>query len=113
MPQASTLITQANVTSLVAIKTSPCIVKAIRAWQAGIGADAYVEVFDSDTTGGITLGTTQPDWVVHLDQGVGEVTVGDGLPSEGLVFNNGIVVASTTASVGTTTSTTQVRVAVM
>lgn len=114
MPEASRLSRAANVTGLVTMEAGgPLIITAIRAWQGGIAADAYIQLFDSSTTGGITLGTTQPAWTTHLNQSLGDITNGDGLPNRGLVFNNGLVVASTTTPDGATTSTTQVRVTIL
>jgi hypothetical protein len=105
-------VTDASDTLQVAINKK-CVLKAIRAFQGGLAADAYIQLFDASSTASVTLGTTKPRWVVMLDFGAGEVSVGDGLPNEGLVFQNGIVVASTTTSTGNTGSTSQVRLAVI
>jgi hypothetical protein len=105
-------ITNASDTLQVAINKK-CVLKAIRGFQDGLAADAYIQLFDAFSTSGITLGTTKPRWVVMLDFGAGEVSVGDGLPNEGLVFQNGIVIASTTSASGSTGATCQVRLAVI
>jgi hypothetical protein len=88
-------ITDASSTPQLAINKK-CVLKAIRGFQASLAADTCIQLFDAFSTSSITLGTTLPDWVVMLDFGAGEVSVGDGLPNEGLVFQRGIVVASTT-----------------
>lgn len=111
-PAALVKITNASDTLQVGMPVK-CVVKAIRAYQTGLAADAYIQLFDASSTSGITLGTTQPDWVVMLDFGAGEVSVGDGLPNEGLVFKNGVVVASTTTASGSTGATSQVRLAII
>lgn len=75
-----------------------CILTAVRGWKSGLAADAYIQLYDVAATSSVTVGTTKPAWVAHLDQTVGDITVGDGLPTDGIVFENGIVVAATTLS---------------
>lgn len=88
-----------------------CQVVAVRAFQGGLAADAYVQLFDAAAISAVTVGTTKPDWVVMTDFGAGEVSAGDGLPTHGLIFENGVVVASTTTSTGSSGNTQQVRIA--
>jgi hypothetical protein len=73
-------------------------------------ADAYVQIFDATSAGAVTVGTTIPTWVIQAD--ANDPSVGDGLPTDGLVFDNGIVVASTTTSVGATTASQHVRIGI-
>lgn len=70
-------------------------------------ADAYVQLFDKATAAEVTVGTTVPDWVIQSD--ANDPSVGDGLPSGGLVFENGIVAVSTTTATGSTAATQHVR----
>lgn len=88
-----------------------CQVTAVRAFQAGLDADAYVQLFDAASASDVTVGTTKPKWVVMTDFGAGECSSGDGLPTHGLIFELGVVVASTTTSTGSTVKTQQVRIA--
>lgn len=94
----------------VLAKTGPIQVVAVRAFQAALAADAYVQLFDAAAVTDVTVGTTKPTWVVMTDFGAGEVSGGDGLPTHGLIFRNGLVVASTTTSAGASGSTQQVRI---
>ena len=105
-------ITDASSTPQLAVGHR-CVLVALRGFQGALAADAYVRLFDAAATADITVGTTKPDWVVQLDFGVGEVSDGDGLPNDGLVFTRGIVVASTTTATGSASATTQVRLAVV
>ena len=103
MPASSTFTKTTGLTnSLVLVRSKPTIITCIRAWTtaAGIAADAYVQLFDASATAGITLGTTVADYVVVLDFGAAEVTSGDGLPTNGVTFKNGVVAAWTTTPYG-------------
>ena len=97
----------------VLAQAGACQVVAVRAFQGGLAADAYVQLFDAATAGAVTVGTTKPTWVVMTDFGAGEVSAGDGLPTHGLIFKNGVVVASTTTSTGNSAATQQVRIAIL
>lgn len=92
--------------------TRPCIITAIRTFQNGLAADAYLQLFDSPDGVGITIGTTKPDWVVLNDFGSGAVSVGDGLPNNGLVFKTGITIVSTTGPSDAVANTQDVRIAI-
>lgn len=107
------LVSQNDVTGAVRVKSGRCILAAARIFESGVAGDAYLQIFDSNAAGDITLGTTVPDWVVMLDQGVGDVSGGDGLPTHGLVFVNGIVIASTTTPTGSTTRETNARLVII
>lgn len=111
MPGAGVIkLTDVGATAVLAQKGRVQLM-AVRAFQAGLAADAYVQLFDAAAAGDVTIGTTKPTWVVLTDFGAGEVSTGDGLPTHGLIFELGIVVASTTTSSGNTGSTQQVRLA--
>jgi hypothetical protein len=105
-------ILDANGTAQLAYK-GKCQVVAVRAFQAGLAADAYVQLFDASAISQVTVGTTKPKWVVLTDFAAGEVSTGDGLPTHGMVFDRGVVVASTTTSTGSTGATQQVRIAII
>ena len=114
MVPGATVISLASVgATAVLARTGPVQVVAVRAFQGGLAADAYVQLFDAAAAADVTVGTTVPTWVVLTDFGAGEVSGGDGLPTHGLVFRNGVVVASTTTSTGSTGATQQVRIAVI
>lgn len=109
MPGAGVIsLTDVGGTAVLAQKGRVQLV-AVRAFQAGLAADAYVQLFDAAAISDVTVGTTKPTWVVMTDFGAGEVSGGDGLPTHGLIFERGIVVASTTTATGLTGSTQQVR----
>ena|SRR3990172_28711 len=114
MIPGATVIKVADVagTAILAQK-GPIQIVAVRAFQATLAADAYVQLFDAAVITDVTLGTTKPDWVVMTDFGAGEVSTGDGLPTNGLVFHAGLVVASTTTASGSTGITQQVRICVI
>lgn len=113
MPGAGVIsILDANGTAQLAYK-GRCQVVAVRGFQSGLAADAYIQLFDASATSAITVGTTKPTWVVLNDFGSGNVTVGDGLPTHGLIFENGVVVASTTDAANSTGATQQVRIAII
>ena len=90
-----------------------CQVTAVRQFIGGLAADAYVQLFDAAAVSEVTVGTTVPKWVVMTDFGAGEVSGGDGLPTHGVIFERGVVAASTTTSTGNGTVTTHVRIAYM
>jgi len=114
MVPGATLIKLADVAgTAVLAQKGPIQIVAVRAFQAGLAADAYVQMFDAAAVTDVTLGTTKADWVVMTDFGAGEVSTGDGLPTHGLVFHLGLVVASTTTAAGLTGNTQQVRICVL
>lgn len=94
----------------VLARTGVLHVTAVRAFQTGLAADAFVQLFDAAAAADVTLGTTTPTWVVMTIFGAGPVSSGDGLPTHGLVFRLGLVVASTTTPTGLTGNTQQVRI---
>lgn len=108
---ASDIVKYDTLGAAVLVRGGPVILTAIRAINT-TGADAYVQIFDVAAAASITLGTTVPDWVVLSDFGAGLVSVGDGLPTEGLVLHNGLVAASTTTPLGNTAATQHVRFAI-
>ena len=105
-------ITDANGTAQLAYK-GKCQVVAVKAFQQGLAADAYTQLFDASAISQVTVGTTKPKWVVLTDFAAGETSGGDGLPTHGLVFDRGVVVASTTGSANNTGATQQVRIAII
>ena len=107
------LVSTNDVTTAVLAYGNPCTVMAVRAFESGVAGDAYIQLFDAAAAADITLGTTKPSWVIMIDQGTGEVSAGDGLPTHGVVFINGIVIASTTTPTGSTTRETDVRIVIV
>ena len=94
----------------VLVETGPLHVTAVRAWQTGLAADAFVQLFDAASADDVTVGTTAPSWVVMTIFGAGPVSSGDGLPTHGLLFQRGLVIASTTTPTGSVANTQQVRI---
>lgn len=71
---------------------------------------AFVQYFDAAATTDVTVGTTLADWVIRSPALTGgNVSDGDGLPTHGLVFTRGVVIASTTTPFGSTGATQHVR----
>lgn len=92
------------------VATGAKTLTAIRAINT-TAADAYVQLFDVAAITDVTLGTTLPAWVVLSDPN--DLSLGDGLPNGGLMFQNGIAAASTTTATGLTAAVQHVRLAVM
>lgn len=100
-----------SVTSPVLVQAGTLIITAVRAAEVtGLGA-AFVQLFDAASVSDVTLGTTPATWWVHTTGG-GEISVGDGLPQEGVTFQKGLVIASTTTHNGSTTRAQHVRVTI-
>lgn len=71
-------------------------------------AAAYVQLFDTATVGDVTLGTTVPRLVLPVLAGdVAFSDLGD------VVFDTGVVAASTNSPTGNTGATTHVRLVVV
>ena len=85
---------------------------AARIFAASAAADIFLQLFDAAAVTDVTVGTTIPRWVVMLDSAAAPVSAGDGLPTDGLTFYRGIVVACTTTPTGNTGSAANVRLAV-
>ena len=69
----------------------------------------YVQLFDAATAGAVTLGTTVPFRVLTVPADDSADLL---LPTEGLVFDNGVVAAATTTATGSTARTTHVRLGI-
>ena len=72
-------------------------------------AAAFVQYFDAAAAADVTVGTTIADWVLRSP--ASSVSDGDGLPTHGLVFLLGVVIASTTTPTGNSAATQHVRTA--
>lgn len=86
-----------------------CAVTAIRA-QNLTAADAYLQLFDAAAAADVVVGTTVARWWVQSD--ANDPSVGDGLPNGGLMFQNGVVVASTTTATNNTGANQHVRLGI-
>ena len=95
--------------TLVLVKGHNCTISAIRAINT-TAADAFVQLFDAAAVTDVTLGTTLADWVVHSQ--ADEPSLGDGLPTDGVTFRNGLVIASTTTVDGSAAAEQHVRIAI-
>lgn len=101
-----------NVTTLVLAQKGRLAITAVRLFTDSAAADIFLQMFDAAQESDVTLGTTIPDWVVTIDSAASPVSSGDGLPTHGLVFSKGLVIASTTTPAGATTSASHARIAI-
>ena len=94
---------------LILMQAGETTITAIRVINTTAAA-AFVQLFDAAAITDVTLGTTAPTWAVESSaDGVG---LGDGVPEDGLVFKNGVVVGSTTTSTGSTAAVQHVRLVI-
>ena len=105
-PAAPIISSNSMGATAVLIQGTPCTLAAVRAINA-TAADAYVQLFDAALAADVTVGTTVPSWAIQSD--ANDPSIGDGLPTNGIVFRNGIVAASTTTSTGNTGATQHVK----
>lgn len=91
-------------------KSGRCVLVVCHAINT-TAATAYTQLFDSATAAAVTPGTTIPLWVVR--SAASDPSDGDGLPTLGLVFVNGIVACSTTTDIGATGAVQHVRVGII
>lgn len=110
MPGWSTSLDQDNLTSVpVVLRSQKCTVTAIRAFAATNNA-CTIHVHDAASATGITTGTTIPKWWVVCPSG--NASDGDGLPTDGISFANGVVVASSLGLQTATSGLTHVRITI-
>ena len=106
---AVTYIDSVGVTANLFIPYKVCVT-AIRTINTSGTSPATLSLYNANSTAGITVGTTVPLWTVVAASG--EPSQGDGLPTDGLMFSNGVVVASTNALTSTTGVIQHVRVCI-
>lgn len=106
MPYATVLKVNFLTGTPVLAYSSRVTIAAVRAINL-TGAVAFMQMFDAASTASVTAGTTVPDWVIKSD--ASSLSIGDGLPEDGLVFSNGLVVISTTTPTGSGDATQHVR----
>jgi hypothetical protein len=75
-------------------------------------AACFVQLFDASATGSVTLGTTVPDLEVQCGT-VADVTAGPWAAPDGVMFTNGLVLASTTLQGGSVASAAGVNVTIL
>ena len=111
MPGFSAITTVDNITSVATlfIPYKVCVT-AIRTINTSGTSPATLSLYNANSTSGITVGTTVPFWTVVAASG--EPSAGDGLPTDGLIFSNGVVVASTSALTSIAGITQHVRVCI-
>ena len=93
-----------RVTTTVLVKAGATI---LRYWHVvnTTAAEAFIQVFDARQTADVTLGTTAPNFTIPLAaNGESDINLGD----NGTPFLNGIVIASTTSSSGSSTAASDV-----
>ena len=103
-------------TALLVVSGRRQIVAARFIATAAITGDQYLQMFDAAAIASVTLGTTKPTWVVMADGATGQTSLGDGLPTHGLIFDNGIVIAITANAedaAAATPTTADVRIVVI
>lgn len=106
----SVSLDQDNLTSVpVVLKSQKCTVTGIRAF-AGTNNLCVVHIYDATSATGITTGTTIPKWWVVCP--TANASDGDGLPTEGLSFANGVVVSSSLGLATATSALTHVRITI-
>ena len=81
--------------SLVLIHASKAYVTAMKYVNEDAGV-RFCQIFDAVRTADVTLGTTEPTWVMTAGANGGD----DAYTGNGLVFDRGIVVAGTTTARG-------------
>jgi hypothetical protein len=101
MPGAQLLKKDAVSNTATLAQSKRLQIVAVRIIAPSLAAnEGHLQMFDAAAATDVTLGTTKPDWVVVADGGggSGEVSTGDGLPTHGLVFERGLVIAWTAGS---------------
>ena len=94
--------------------TSAALCVTGQVWVKGIhdinttASTAFVQLFDAAAAADITLGTTVPTYVVR--SAATSCSDPHNIPSHGLLFRLGVVVACTTTPLGSTTAEQHVRV---
>ena len=91
----------------------------MRAW-ASLTVPTFVQLFDKATTTDVTLGTTVPNWIIVVPEidltasGLLGISDPDGLPTStrGVVFENGIIAATTTTQDGTTLASAHLTICI-
>lgn len=79
------------------VRAGECVVTAMKY----INEDAairFCQIFDAAAAASVVVGTTLPDWVLTAGANGGD----DDYTGNGLIFQNGIVVAGTTTVLGST-----------
>lgn len=99
-----------NLSTAQLLRSGPTIVTAVEAFNTTAAA-AYIQMFDAAAIADVTLGTTLPLWVVKSP--ASDVSNPDNpLPQRGVVFQKGVVVASTTTPTGLATAVQHLRTAI-
>jgi hypothetical protein len=108
MPSKVLLFPMVGATPVLA-HAGRCTLTAILAGNT-TAQTAYTQIFDAAAVGDVTLGTTLATWVIRANGN--EVSEASGLPAGGLVFEKGIVLASTTTQGGTSGAGENVRLCI-
>ena len=101
-PAAKRLDSDSLTSVLRLIQRGPVHVAAIRAIATST-VTTHIQLYDSAASTTIVSGTTVPDWTVRC--AASSPSDGDGLPTGGLLFENGLVALSSTLQVGETAQT--------
>lgn len=112
MPGWSTVTIQDNVTSLAqVIFPKACTITAIRTLVSdNVAGTAVLNIADTATAADIVVGNTVGRWWVTCTSP--NSSDGDGLPTDGIVFRNGVTVWSTQGGTSTLGRVQNVRIAI-
>ena len=112
MPGWSTVTIQDNVTSIAqVIFPKACTLTAIRTLVSdNVAGAAVLHIADTSNTDGIIVGSTVGRWWVTCTSP--NSSDGDGLPTDGIVFRNGVTVWSTQNISGTIGRVQNVRICI-
>lgn len=77
------------------VRSGPCFITGMKYINEDVAA-RFCQVFDAKAAAEVTVGTTQPDWILTAGANGGD----DDYNGRGIVFHNGIVVAGTTTATG-------------
>lgn len=94
------------------IQGGKCIVTAIRGINTST-AVAHIQLYDAAASTAVTDGVTVPDWTVRCAGS--SPSDGDGLPTTGLLFENGVVAAAspTQTTIGSATVEVHTKICVI
>ena len=96
-PASKRIDTDSLTSVLTLIQGGKVIVTAIRGINTSTGV-AHIQLYDAAASTLVTLGTTIPDWTVRC--AASSPSDGDGLPTTGLLFENGVVAIAGAQQIG-------------
>jgi hypothetical protein len=94
----------------VLVRTGHCILTGVVSANDTAG-EAFVQCFDAARVEEVTMGTTRATWVIGAK--ANDISLPHNLPSGGVVFGRGLVIASTNSKGGAQGATQQVKVCLL